>query len=260
MSDKNPPEPTPDFGSVEPPTPASGASSRLIRRHGLEANIYDKYLQYAGEDALNEPLYDTKIRLRASVRSVIQTSEEFARDFLVTGPQQTGKVLAFFEPLGRDGEPVIHGEQTDVPADEQLPGGKDPSKDKYDPSIIEGVRNERFFTVESVTVEGSSVRRVLGSLRGPVEGVEAKPVAKIAISPNKQTYTFGRTVYLYPYQSTTKYGYITAHEWTLPDGSVSNDSQITWDLQNVGSVTFKLEVTNSAGLTDTVTKTIDVTP
>lgn len=158
--------PGPGFGPNKRPTPAGGAANRLISRHGYRTLVVDTYRQYAGSSDLGDPHFDTIHLKRGETASISNLSSAYVKSYLTTGTVIEGEVIAMFPPLGTDGEFKLFGpggNRTDVPADEQLPGGKDPSKDKYAASVFYLSRNEEWFEVQSVETEGSGIRRVRGS-------------------------------------------------------------------------------------------------
>lgn len=153
-----------------------GAANRLIEREGTAVEVIDEYNQYTGEGGYGSPTYDRRYFVRATTTAVMNRPSEYSREYLTVGTSLEGTVLAFFASAGPDGEPVIRETGgADVPEDEQLSGGVDPSQDYYGPSHLHDMANGGYFDVINATREGSGVRRVQGDLRDGAIDTEPRP-------------------------------------------------------------------------------------
>lgn len=144
----------------------SGPARRLIESRGTPVQVIDIYREWVPAEPGYSPTYIQHYYARQKTNAVLNRAGDFTREFVTTvGQIDTQTLMAFFAEANRQDEPAIRDEITDVPTDEQLSIGADPSKDEYGPTILRDLQTGENFDVVNIIQEQTGVRRVQSKLR-----------------------------------------------------------------------------------------------
>lgn len=159
------------------PSSVRGAVTRAIRKQGFKVQVVDDYSAY---DTSGTGDYQSSFYIRGTTTAVINRSGDFSRFWRgVIGSVEEG--TAFFWPVPENemGEPEIREPSdagVDVPEEEELSGGQDPSEDIYSTSYLRDIENDELYLISNRVTQPSGVRRFQCSLVDPGQiDIETRP-------------------------------------------------------------------------------------